>query len=138
MRLTVSTGPFITELAPWHGGFYERLAGLVKQAFKKSRGRQLLSLHQMITLITEIEAVINILPLIFVYSDFESGFALTPSHFLTIQHRLSLPSSPSHALDSDFKLHTTSPDSVVDHWRQSQRWLDEFWTNWHKEYLLSL
>ena len=85
---------FITELAPWHGGFYERLVGVVKQALRKSLGRQLLSFHQMVTLITEIEAVINSRPLTFVYSDLESGFTLTPSHFATMQHCLSLPCSP--------------------------------------------
>ena len=33
------TWSFIIELAPWMGGFYERLAGLVKQALRKSIGK---------------------------------------------------------------------------------------------------
>ena len=33
---------FIVELAPWMGGFRERLVGLVKRALRKTIGRKLL------------------------------------------------------------------------------------------------
>ena len=107
----------------------------MKQALKKTLGRQLLPLHQMITLITEIEAVINSRPLTFVYSDFESGFALTPSHFLTMRHRLSCPTPWTPTLNSTLP---PLPLHVVDHCRQSQRCLDVFWTICHKEYTFSV
>ncbi|KAL6742508.1 hypothetical protein Aduo_015652 [Ancylostoma duodenale] len=48
---------FTTPLSPWKGGFYERLVGLLKSAFRKSVGRALLPLQQFQTLVCEIEAV---------------------------------------------------------------------------------
>ena len=50
---------FAVELAPWMGGFYERLIGIVKKSIKKSIGRACLSLDQLYTIITEVEAVVN-------------------------------------------------------------------------------
>ena len=38
-------------MAPWMGGFYERLIGLVKRALRKTPGRNLLTLIQMQSLI---------------------------------------------------------------------------------------
>ena len=42
---------FIVELAPWMGGFYEKLVGLAKRALWKTLGRKLLTLIQMQTLL---------------------------------------------------------------------------------------
>ena len=59
-------------MAPWRGGFYDykRLVGLVKQGLRKEIGRKLLSWDKLITMITEVEAVINTRPLTYVYGDF--------------------------------------------------------------------
>jgi len=62
-------------LASWQGGFYERLVSMVKKSMKKAVGRKQYSLDQLITLLTEIEAVLNTRPL---YKEFNSGFTLTP------------------------------------------------------------
>ena len=64
------------------GGFYERLVGLVKQALRKSIGKICLNVVQLETILTEIEAVINSRPLVYVGTDLKSGFALTPGDFL--------------------------------------------------------
>ena len=71
---------YTTAMAPWQGGFYERLVGLVKQGSRKEIGRKW---DKFITTITEVEAIINTRPLTYVYGDFLSGFTLTPAHFLT-------------------------------------------------------
>ena len=55
---------FIVELAPWMGGFYERLVGTVKGALKKSIGKICLTEHQLETFLTEVQAVINSCPLV--------------------------------------------------------------------------
>lgn len=41
---------FTVELAPWMGGFYERLVGIVKRALRKSVGRKLLQPVQFVRL----------------------------------------------------------------------------------------
>ena len=66
---------------PLTGGFYERLVGLVKHGLRKEIGRKLLSWDKLITMITEVEAIINTRPLTYVYGDLLSGFTLTPAHF---------------------------------------------------------
>ena len=60
---------FIVELAPWMGGFYERLMGLVKKALRKTLGRKLVTLIKMQTLLKEVEAVLNSRPLVYVGED---------------------------------------------------------------------
>lgn len=55
---------FTIELAPWMGGFYERLVGLVKQSFRKSIGKICLNIVQLETILTEVEAVVSSRPLV--------------------------------------------------------------------------
>ena len=61
---------YTTAMAPWQGGFYERLVDLVKQGLRKGIGRKLLSWDKLITMITEVEAIIDTCPLTYVYGDF--------------------------------------------------------------------
>ena len=73
---------YTTTLAPWQGGFYERLVSTIKRCLRTAVGRKHFNLKQLITMLAEIEAVPNSRPLTFVFEDFESGFTLTPAHFL--------------------------------------------------------
>ena len=73
---------FTAALAPWQGGFYERLVGMVKRHLKKVTRRKHFTLEQLVTLLTEIEAVLNSRPLTYVYKDLGSGIVSTRSHFL--------------------------------------------------------
>ncbi|VDO20183.1 unnamed protein product [Heligmosomoides polygyrus] len=57
------TWKFIIPLSPWKGGFYERLVGLFKSAYKKSIGRAILPLSQLQTVVTEVEATLNCRPM---------------------------------------------------------------------------
>ena len=70
-------------LRPWQGGFYEQLVSLVKQGLRKGIGHRLLYWDKLLTMLAEVEAIINTRPLTYVYGDFLSGFTLTPAHFLT-------------------------------------------------------
>ena len=79
---------FIVELAPWMGGFYERLVGTVKGALKKSIGKICLTEKKLETFLAEAEAVINSRPLVYVGEDFGSGFSLTPADFLRSQSQV--------------------------------------------------
>ena len=74
---------YTTTLAPWQGGFYERLVNTIKRCLRKAVGRKHFNLEQLITVLAEIEAVPNSRPLrlTFVYEDFESGFTLISAHF---------------------------------------------------------
>ena len=73
---------FTTTLAPWQGGFYEWLVGLVKRSLQKNIGQKLLTLKQLITILAEVEGIADTRLLTYVYDKFDSGFTLTPAHFL--------------------------------------------------------
>ena len=55
--------------APWWGGFWERLVGMVEKCLKKSIGSKRLSFTELPTVLFEIENVLNNRPLCFMYDD---------------------------------------------------------------------
>ena len=57
------TWEFITEKAPWHGGFWERMVRSVKRCLKKAIGCALLSFGELRTLLVEIGSTLNNRPL---------------------------------------------------------------------------
>ncbi|GFW34700.1 integrase catalytic domain-containing protein [Trichonephila clavipes] len=71
---------FITERAPWWGGFYERLIRTVKFALRKTVGRITLFRDELETLLIEIEGVLNSRLLTYIFSEFNEPEPLTPSH----------------------------------------------------------
>ena len=73
-------------------------------------------MEQLITLLTEIEAVLNTRPLAYVYEEFNSGFTLTPSHFLNGYQKLCLcPSGDSdYCDDSNFQISKDSITKLLD------------------------
>ncbi|GFY56619.1 integrase catalytic domain-containing protein [Trichonephila inaurata madagascariensis] len=71
----------IIERSPWWGGFYERLVRSVKESLHKILGKALLSFEEMTTILTEIEAVLNLRPLSYVYEENDEPRPLTPMHF---------------------------------------------------------
>lgn len=54
---------FITERAPWRGGFYERLMSLLKHHLKRTLGNKLISKEKFEAIVIEIEFIINNRPI---------------------------------------------------------------------------
>jgi len=129
---------FTIALAPWQGGFYERLVGLVKRCMRKSIGKKHYSLEQLATLLAEIEAVLNSRPLTYVYEDLDSGFTLTLGHFLATNRKLglcNLSDVDSH-FDEDFQPSKDSATKLIKIWKKGQ--IDLFWNVWQRDYLFIL
>ncbi|CAC5360792.1 unnamed protein product [Mytilus coruscus] len=117
---------FITELAPWMGGFYERLVGVVKRSLRKSLNKRLITYVQMRTIIKEIEAVVNSRPLIYVGEDINSKIILTPSHFLTLNSTTGIPDVDFDLNDPGYSPLESSKEKLLKAWKKGQKLLDSF------------
>lgn len=70
---------FNIEQAPWWGGFFERMIQMMKRCVRKMVGRAVLTYEELLTVVTEVELIINSRPLTYLASsDIEEP--LTPSH----------------------------------------------------------
>ena len=126
---------FNIERAPWWGGLFERLVRSTKRCLRKVAGRARLSYEELLTILCEIEAVINSRPLSYVSTgDLEEP--LTPSHLMFGWRLLSLPDNLLHEQeDSDYY---TTPEVLTRRMKFLHRILDRFWRRWREEYLLEL
>ncbi|CAC5354893.1 unnamed protein product [Mytilus coruscus] len=104
---------FIVELAPWMGGFYERL-------------------------IAESEAIVNSRPLLYVGDDINSDIIITPAHFLTLNPKTGFPDhQKDDSTDPIYLPQLSSAKTLLLTWKKGQKHLN-FWKTWRDEYLLSL
>ena len=79
----------------------------VKSCLKKTLGRSKLSFDKLTTILAEIEAVLNSIPLTYLYSD-DVEEPLTPSHLVIGRRQLTLPAGPLQIDDWDFGDHLTA------------------------------
>uniref|UniRef100_A0A914HJA2 Integrase catalytic domain-containing protein n=1 Tax=Globodera rostochiensis TaxID=31243 RepID=A0A914HJA2_GLORO len=128
---------FNTAKAPWRGGSWERLVGITKNALRRSVGRNLLTMDEFSTLISEIEAIVNQRPLTF-ESDEEPGSILRPVHFLIPygQAETNFPLIEEDQSDPDYN--PSSRDKLHSMLRHADSRLNKFWHVWKSDYLLSL
>ena len=129
---------FIVEMAPWMGGYYERLVGLVKRALRKTLQRTTLTKIHLQTVLKEVEATVNARPLVYVGDDIESNITLTPNHFLSLNPKTGIPELEYDSADSDYNPFESSADKLLQIWKKGQRLLQSFWNVWRDDYLLSL
>ena len=123
---------FIVELAPFQGGFWERLVRSTKRCLVKIVGRVLLGIDELSTVIVEIESIINSRPLTYVFDDSEGiSFPLTPSQLINGRN---LDCSPS---GSYFEVVNTY-EGLSKRARYNRKLLKEFTKRWKNEYLLVL
>ena len=78
------------------GWLLQAFFGLGKTRIEKRNWSQ-------VTMITEVEAIINTRPLTYVYGDFLSGFTLTPAHFLTANLDTVIPFNIDDCEDVDYQ-----------------------------------
>lgn len=113
------------------GGIFERMIKSAKRCLRKSVGRNCLSYDEFLTLIIEVEAVLNSRPLAYLSSE-DVEEPLTPSHLLVGYRILTLP-DPTIPDDPDY-----SPEGMTRRMSHLSRVLKHFWNRWKKEYLLEL
>ncbi|XP_003369021.1 putative integrase core domain protein [Trichinella spiralis] len=82
---------FSCERSPWCGGYWERLVRSVKTALRKVLAKALVSREELVTILCEMEARINAIPLTTISDDSNDLEPLTPFHFLTGRTLMELP-----------------------------------------------
>ena len=123
---------FITELAPWQGGMWERLIRSTKRCLVKIIGRSLLSRSELSTILVEIEGVINLRPITYVFDDREGiSYPLTPSQLINGRNLQCLPNDGHYEIISTY-------EGLSKRARYHHRLLTQFTSRWKNEYLLSL
>ena len=133
------TWRFIPAHAPWMGGVYERLIRIVKSCLRKTLGRARIRTEQLATLLTEVEAVVNTRP--FVYVGADDRLSLSPADLLQQHTTLGLPDGPATQDDPD---HTppgtriSMAETLLEAWRRGQNLVNHFWETWRGEYLAAL
>jgi len=117
---------FNLPLAPWHGGFFERMVRSVKELLRKELQQSKLNYDQMLTILQEIESIINNRPITYVYpNDLET--CVTPNHLL-YGRKLSFTASEPATLVQPTRPERDQVVKVIQH----------FWERWRREYVVNL
>lgn len=111
--------------APHFGGKWEAGVKSVKYHIKRVIGNQLLTYEEMVTFLTQVEAVLNSRPLCPLTNDPDDLNVLTPAHFL-IGSTLSIIPEPSLEM---------TKVSRLSRWQLTRQMLESFWSHWSKECL---
>uniref|UniRef100_A0A914PCQ8 Integrase catalytic domain-containing protein n=1 Tax=Panagrolaimus davidi TaxID=227884 RepID=A0A914PCQ8_9BILA len=127
---------YITERAPWKGGLYERMVGLVKNALKQSIGQRFIDFVEFWTFLCEVEATINSRPLTYVHS--KEPFVIRPIDFISPGIHVELPTVTADNENEDPSYFPTTlggGEKLLEHYKRTSIYLDKFWNLWIKDYL---
>jgi len=119
---------FSPPAAPHFGGVWERLVRSCKAALRVVLKNTSVSEETFVTVLAEVEALLNARPLTHVSFDPESLEPLTPNHFLLGR------ANPSNAPDITTEKDQTSRRRI----KVAQALTEQYWKRWLKEYAPSL
>jgi len=125
---------FSPSLAPWWGGFWERMVRSVKDLLRKTFGRQALDYDQLQTALTEIEGKINDRPLTYTAEGVEEPYPLTPSILLTGRRMTTPPSKPTPRVTTESSART----ALIDRYRHRKKLVNGWFNRWHLDHLEDL
>lgn len=114
--------------APHFGGLWESNVKAVKSHLFKVIGKQILCVDEFVTVLTQIEALLNSRPLSLMSEDPSELECLTPSHFLLGKPLRSLPSVDFSKDNVNSLTRPALLDAIV----------QQYWKRWHIEYLHTL
>ncbi|UYV84822.1 hypothetical protein LAZ67_X003634 [Cordylochernes scorpioides] len=85
------TWKFIPPGAPWWGGWWERLIGMMKQLLFRILGQTSLGYEELSTVMCDVESLMNTRPLTYLTEESEDLVPLTPSLFLHEVREVGVP-----------------------------------------------
>ena len=114
------------------GGFFERMIRSLKRCLKKVLRNARLTYEELLTVITEIELVLNSRPLTYLHFD-DVEEPLTPSHLVVGRRLMTIPEDCAikEEKESDIELLTRRQRYLI-------LLLSHFWNRWRNDYVLSL
>ncbi|XP_045032633.1 uncharacterized protein LOC123474486 [Daphnia magna] len=121
---------FSPSLAPWWGGFWERMVRSVKEPLRKVLGKMKVSYDQLHTILVEIEAIVNSRPLTYVSGDAQAYEVLSPQRLLTGRQPGATPEAS--------ELTTMSHNELIDLDKQRSEHALTWWRLWQESYLSDL
>ncbi|XP_055837896.1 uncharacterized protein LOC129906249 [Episyrphus balteatus] len=114
--------------APHFGGLWEAAVKAAKTLLQRTVANALLTTEELLTVVIEVEAILNSRPIAPLSADPNDGEALTPAHLLIGSSLRSLPPEPVPEWQT----------GCLKRW-QLLCWLkQQFWQKWSREYLLGL
>ena len=119
---------FNPAFASHFGGSWERQIRTVRKVLGGLTSEQVLGEESLLTLMCQVENIVNSRPLTQVSSDPNDNEPLTPNHLLLLRHGTHLP----------IGVFCEKDQYVRKRWRQVQYLSDIFWKRWLKEYLVNL
>ena len=121
------TWQFNLSRAPWWGGQFERLIGLMKAAFYKTVGQGLLTWEELNEVLLDVEVTLNNRPLSYLEEDVQLP-TLTPNSFLFLNSNILPELSPYQLEERDLRKRA----------KFLQKSKDAMWGRWTSEYLQAL
>ncbi len=118
---------FSSPSASHTGGVWERMIRTIRKNIRALVGDRLIDDETLLTVMCEVEKIINDRPLTWQCDDPRDRSALTPSTLL-----LGYRNQSSSANTSSSNYH------LKEKWKEAQKLADQFWACWLKEYLPSL
>lgn len=110
------------------GGIWEANIKCIKSLLFRVIGKQILTYEEMLTVLNQVEAVLNSRPLYVLSSDPSEPTALTPSHFLSTKPLAFLPAADVSGERANLLSRHSLMDSLV----------QTFWKRFKNEYLHNL
>ena len=125
---------FSASLAPWWGGFWERMVRTTKELLRKGLGSASLSYDQLITAVKEVESIVNARPLTYVPADQNEPYVLTPTQLITGRK----PNDTYEKSPSLSEVTKSGKETLLKWDRQRLKTMNAWWRAWTTEYLQDL
>ncbi|GFU94462.1 reverse transcriptase domain-containing protein [Trichonephila clavipes] len=114
--------------SPNFGGLWDAGVKSFKYHLKRTIGNFNLTIEEFLTVVNQVEGILNSRPLIPLSSDTNDFSSLTPGHFLIGRPINSIPESKINDI----------PDNQLSRWQQVQKINQIIWEKWSRDYLNNL